>query len=66
MGGALAELDALSLTLRLPSDVHIRSVVFGVPRVGNSAYAKFFDLKVPDFKRINNKRGTSKSLVLKT
>ncbi len=57
MGGALAELEALSLVLRLPSLVNIRTVVFGTPRVGNPAYAKFFDSQVPNFKRINNKRG---------
>ena len=60
MGGALAELEALSLVLRLPSQVDIRTVVFGAPRLGNPAYAKFFDAQVPNFKRINNKRGMCK------
>lgn len=53
----MAELDALSMALKLPSDVHIRTVVFGAPRVGNAAYAELFDHKVPNFKRINNMRG---------
>ncbi len=62
LGGALAELDALSMSLKLPSDVNIRTVVFGTPRVGNVAYAKLFDYKVPNFKRINNMRGTQSTV----
>jgi len=54
LGGALAELDSLFLTLNLPSDVHIKAVTFGTPRVGNPQFASFFDSKVSDFERINN------------
>ncbi|KAI0670760.1 alpha/beta-hydrolase [Trametes maxima] len=54
LGGALAELDTLFFTLALPSDIHIRGVTYGTPRVGNKAFVKFFDSKVPDFVRINN------------
>ncbi len=57
MGGALAELDALYMTLNLPSDVAIKAMTFGTPRVGNAAFAELIDSKVPDFKRINNKKG---------
>jgi len=56
LGGALAELDALFLTLNLPSNVAIKAVTFGTPRVGNTAFAQLIDQKVPDFRRINNKR----------
>ncbi|KAI9061593.1 alpha/beta-hydrolase [Trametes sanguinea] len=54
LGGALAELDALFFTLNLPSSIHVKSVTYGTPRVGNPTYASFFDGKVPDFKRVNN------------
>lgn len=46
LGGAVAELDALMFTLNLPSTVHIKSQTYGTPRVGNPAYATFFDSKV--------------------
>ncbi|KAI1789636.1 alpha/beta-hydrolase [Ganoderma leucocontextum] len=54
LGGALSQLDSLFLTLNLPSSIHIKSVTYGTPRVGNSGYAALFDSKVPDFVRINN------------
>ncbi|KAF5322219.1 hypothetical protein D9619_001889 [Psilocybe cf. subviscida] len=54
LGGALAELDALFLTLNLPSSASVKSVTYGTPRVGNPAFASFFDSKVANFKRINN------------
>ncbi|KAI0360314.1 alpha/beta-hydrolase [Trametes cingulata] len=62
LGGALAELDSLFFTLNLPSNIHVKSVTYGTPRVGNPAYASFFDSKassckdVSDFKRINNEQ----------
>ncbi|KAF9012416.1 Alpha/Beta hydrolase protein [Cyathus striatus] len=56
LGGALAELDALFLTLNLPSDTSIQSVTFGTPRVGNAAFAQLIDTKVPNFKRVNNEK----------
>ncbi|KAI0699099.1 alpha beta-hydrolase [Cytidiella melzeri] len=54
LGGALAELDALFLTLNLPSNIHVKGVTFGTPRVGNPAYAAFFDAHVSDFERVNH------------
>ncbi|KIN99618.1 hypothetical protein M404DRAFT_154868 [Pisolithus tinctorius Marx 270] len=54
LGGALAELDCLFLALSLPSNIAIRGVTYGTPRVGNPAWASFFDSTVPDFQRINN------------
>ncbi|KAH9924679.1 alpha/beta-hydrolase [Epithele typhae] len=35
LGGALAELSALFMTLNLPSSVHVKSVTFGTPRVSD-------------------------------
>ncbi|CAA7259111.1 unnamed protein product [Cyclocybe aegerita] len=55
LGGALAELDALFLTLNLPSGTAIKAVTYGTPRVGNALFASLIDSKVLDFKRINNK-----------
>ncbi|KAG6831994.1 hypothetical protein H0H92_006029 [Tricholoma furcatifolium] len=54
LGGALAMLSALSLRLQLPATVKVSSTTFGTPRVGDQAFANFFDLKVKDFKRVNN------------
>ncbi|KAJ7147120.1 alpha beta-hydrolase [Mycena crocata] len=54
LGGALAELDALSLRLNLDKSVAVNAVTFGTPRVGNKEFASFFDSQVTDFKRINN------------
>ncbi|KAH9935089.1 alpha/beta-hydrolase [Epithele typhae] len=54
LGGALAEIAALHMTLNLPSSIHVKSVTYGTPRVGNPAYASFFDGKVADFVRINH------------
>ncbi|KAJ3476600.1 hypothetical protein NLI96_g11047 [Meripilus lineatus] len=47
LGGALAELDALYMVLNLPSSIHVKSVTYGTPRVGNPAFATYFDSKVP-------------------
>lgn len=46
LGGALAELDALFLTLNLPSTTSVRAVTYGTPRVGNPAFAALIDSKV--------------------
>ena len=43
LGGALAELDSLYMTMNLPSSVHVKGVTYGTPRVGNPAYATYFD-----------------------
>jgi lipase (class 3) len=56
LGGAIAELDTLFMTLNLPEDTTILGVTFGTPRVGNTAWATFFDSQVSNFTRINNKR----------
>jgi hypothetical protein len=42
----LAELDALFLTLNLPSSSSIKAVTYGTPRVGNAVFAQLIDAKV--------------------
>ncbi|EIN12936.1 alpha/beta-hydrolase [Punctularia strigosozonata HHB-11173 SS5] len=54
LGGAIAELDSLMLRLNLPSSVSVKAVTFGTPRVGNPAFASFFDKTVDDFTRIDH------------
>jgi len=54
LGGALAELDSLFLTLNLPSTTSVRAMTYGTPRVGNPAFAQLIDAKVPNFRRIDN------------
>ncbi|KAL0950173.1 hypothetical protein HGRIS_010166 [Hohenbuehelia grisea] len=58
LGGALASLEALFLTLNLKDhpDVSIKAVTYGMPRVGNQAFADAFDKLVPNYKRINRHR----------
>ena len=56
LGGALAELDSLFMRLNLPEGTTIRGVTFGTPRVGNPAWATYFDSQIAHFTRINNKR----------
>ncbi|CAE7075206.1 unnamed protein product [Rhizoctonia solani] len=55
LGGALALLDGLYLKLNLPSNIEIITRTIGQPRVGNDAFAKFVDQKVPNLVRITNK-----------
>ncbi|KAF8884743.1 alpha/beta-hydrolase [Gymnopilus junonius] len=46
LGGALAELDTVFLTLNLPKSASVKGVTYGTPRVGNAAFAKLVDGKV--------------------
>ncbi|CAE6350925.1 unnamed protein product [Rhizoctonia solani] len=54
LGGALATLDALYLKLNLPSNVAIKVVTYGQPRVGNQEFTNMMDQKNFDFSRITN------------
>ncbi|KAF8264764.1 Alpha/Beta hydrolase protein [Lactarius quietus] len=56
LGGALAQLDTLFMKLNLPEGTTVRGVTFGTPRVGNPAWATYFDSQIANFTRINNKR----------
>jgi hypothetical protein len=46
LGAAIATLDAMMLRMQLGSDVQVDSVVFGLPRVGNQAFADMVDSMV--------------------
>ena len=43
LGAALALLDAVYLPLHLPSGTHVRMIGYGMPRVGNQAFADYVD-----------------------
>jgi hypothetical protein len=47
LGGALALLDGVFLSLRLGSGVSINVTTYGMPRVGNQAFADFVDGQLP-------------------
>lgn len=34
------------MAMNLPSSIHVKGVTYGTPRVGNPAYAAFFDSTV--------------------
>ena len=53
LGGALAELDSLFLTLNLPSSTAIKAVTYGTPRVGAPAFAALIDSKVLHFFKLH-------------
>ncbi|KAI0071575.1 alpha/beta-hydrolase [Panus rudis PR-1116 ss-1] len=54
LGAAVATLDAHMLKMNLPSTVEINAVLFGLPRVGNEAFASMTDASFPTFSRITN------------
>lgn len=56
-GGAIALLDALFFSMILGPSTEVRSVNYGMSRVGNDAFAGFVDSLLPgNVKRIVNKR----------
>ncbi|OSD07114.1 alpha/beta-hydrolase [Trametes coccinea BRFM310] len=56
LGAAVASLDAAMLRMALPDDVQVQSVVFGLPRVGNQAWADLLDSLIPDFAHVTNQK----------
>ncbi|KAL4246808.1 AB hydrolase superfamily protein [Abortiporus biennis] len=54
LGAAIALLDATMLKMHLPSDTQIDSVVFGLPRTGNQAFANMIDAMFPAFTHVTN------------
>ena len=46
LGAALALLDGISLSLHLLANVKVRVIGYGMPRVGNQAFANFVDSKL--------------------
>ncbi|KAH9958857.1 lipase [Russula dissimulans] len=57
LGATIALLDAVYLSLHLPSSTQLRVVGYGMPRVGNGAFADYVDTMFGDngdLTRINN------------
>ncbi|GAW07198.1 lipase class 3 family protein [Lentinula edodes] len=54
LGAAISLLDALYLTIQLPS-ASVNFIGYGLPRVGNQAFANLIDSKLPNLSHINNK-----------
>ncbi|GJE91306.1 lipase family protein [Phanerochaete sordida] len=54
LGAALSLLDAVYLPLHIKG-VSFQTVLYGLPRVGNQAFADYVDAHVSAFTRINNK-----------
>ena len=46
LGAALALLDGVFFSLRLPENVTVNVIGYGMPRVGNQAFANFVDSKL--------------------
>ncbi|KII86173.1 hypothetical protein PLICRDRAFT_43756 [Plicaturopsis crispa FD-325 SS-3] len=55
LGAAISLLDAVYLPLHLPSGTTFKSVLYGLPRVGNQAFADYVDAHSMDLTHINNK-----------
>jgi predicted lipase len=57
LGGAISLLDAVLLRMLLNPTTEVRVVAYGMPRVGNDAFADFVDAILPgSVKHINNQR----------
>ncbi|KAF8308333.1 alpha/beta-hydrolase [Clavulina sp. PMI_390] len=54
LGAALATMTAVFLKENL-ANTNISTVVFGLPRVGNQAWADFVDATLPDLRHMHNK-----------
>ncbi|CEL58747.1 Lipase OS=Rhizopus oryzae PE=1 SV=1 [Rhizoctonia solani AG-1 IB] len=55
LGGAISLIDALYLSINLPS-AKLKVVTHGMPRVGNSEFAALVDSKIADISRIVNEK----------
>lgn len=57
LGAALALLDSVYLTLHLPSGTSVSMIGYGMPRVGNAAFADYVDATHSgSLTHINNKK----------
>ncbi|THU93602.1 alpha/beta-hydrolase [Dendrothele bispora CBS 962.96] len=56
MGAALALLDSISLSLHLTNDVVIDTIAYGLPQIGNQAFANYVDNHIKNLKRITNRQ----------
>lgn len=72
LGGALALLESLFLPLHLPAETNFKTVTYGMPRVGNKAFADYVDAHVTSqsggtgLTHINNKKDIVPILPLRT
>jgi hypothetical protein len=55
LGAAISLLDGLYLSLNLPTSVAMKFVGYGMPRVGNQAFASLLDSSRVSITHINNK-----------
>ncbi|KIJ55281.1 hypothetical protein M422DRAFT_23892 [Sphaerobolus stellatus SS14] len=55
LGAAIALIDAVYLPLHLPSTTTFKFIGYGLPRVGNPAFAAYLDANFPNLIHINNK-----------
>ncbi|KAK7685860.1 hypothetical protein QCA50_011207 [Cerrena zonata] len=56
LGAAIAMLDGVMLKMALPANVEVSAVVFGLPRVGNEAFANMVDKLLPSFTHVTNQK----------
>ena len=57
LGAALALLETIFLRLQLPTTISVKFVGYGLPRVGNQAWANIVDARLSgDVTHINNKK----------
>ncbi|THH04592.1 hypothetical protein EW145_g5402, partial [Phellinidium pouzarii] len=56
LGAALSLLDTVFLPLHLPSSTVFKTVGYGMPRVGNQAFADYIDAHVTDLTHVTNKQ----------
>ncbi|KAI0027803.1 lipase [Vararia minispora EC-137] len=55
LGGAISLIDAFYLSLQLPASVSVKLVSYGMPRVGNQAWASLLDASRVSITHINNR-----------
>jgi predicted lipase len=62
LGAAISLLDAVYLPLHLPSTTTFKSYLYGLPRVGNPAFAAFVDSAASrtSVTHVNNKKDPGK------
>ena len=57
LGGALALLDGVFFSLQLPKNLTVKMISYGMPRVGNQAFANFVDRNLSGrVTHVNNKK----------
>ncbi|KAK7461016.1 hypothetical protein VKT23_008944 [Stygiomarasmius scandens] len=56
LGGALSLIESVYLPLHLPSGTTFRSILYGLPRVGNGDFADYVDSHVSDLTHVNNEK----------